>query len=111
MRSADSKKEEVQSRWKVNRCSWWRGKGREGARERLRRVDKWNDLFKGEVGSKKHEISTNRLSVGYRQALEQAKHCGGRGGGGGGGQIDFLFVPPLGGDPIEPSLTKLLICS
>ena len=30
---------------------------------RLRRVDKWNDLFRGEVGSKKHEISTNRLSV------------------------------------------------
>lgn len=40
--------------------------GRE--RARLRRVDKWSDLFKGEVGSKKHEISTNRLSVGYRQA-------------------------------------------
>lgn len=38
-------------------------KGRErereqSKRERLRRVDKWNDLFRGEVGSKKHEIST-----------------------------------------------------
>lgn len=41
---------------------------RERERERLRRVDKWNDLFKREVGRKKHEISTNRLSVDYRQA-------------------------------------------
>ncbi len=40
---------------------------RERDRERLRRVDKWNDLFKRKVGRKKHEISTNRLSVDCRQ--------------------------------------------
>lgn len=31
--------------------------------QRLRRLDKQNDLFKGEVGRKKHGISTNGLSV------------------------------------------------
>lgn len=35
---------------------------------RLRRVDKWKDSFKKGKGRKKHEIRTNRLSVGCRQA-------------------------------------------
>ena len=39
---------------------------REG--KRLRRVEEWKDLFKRKMVREKHEISTNRLSVGYRQA-------------------------------------------
>lgn len=39
-----------------------------GGGDGLRRQDKWNDLFNRELDRKKHEISTNRLSVDYRQA-------------------------------------------
>lgn len=37
-------------------------------RAREKESDGWDDLFEGEEGSEKHEISTNRLSVDHRQA-------------------------------------------